>query len=476
MDTVDALALANAAVRQGLVQPHHVEEAWVELGERGGDVGNFLRVMERKGYLTPWQSGKLLKNETDGYFLGGFRILYKIASGTFGRVYRADDPRTGRIVAIKVLRRKWSENKHVIELFEREGRMGMSLHHPNIVEILAVNQDPASKQYYIVMEFIEGDNLRKLLNARKKFVPLDAIKILDESATGLAFAYSRGITHRDMKLTNVLVATAGVAKLVDFGLAEITNMFKNQWDVAGEIIVDRTVDYAGLEKLTGVPHGDTRSDIFFLGCVAYEILSGRSPMDMTRDKSVRMQRERFTSIKPLTDQDVQGPPSLFRLIETMMTLDIGLRYQTPSQLQDAIREVRRDLEGKAAGSTVSTRTLFLVEKDERLQDVLRHKLKDLGFRVLIAGDPQRAVDRFRQTPFDVLIVDGGTTGEQGILVYEKILADAQRRNVACAGVLLLNQDQEDWKKRIEPRPKSNIVMQPVKLKQLVKLIQELTKN
>lgn len=474
MDTPDAVSIANAAIRLGLLQPHQVQEAWDDIGERGGpDPEPLLRFMERKGYLTPWQSSKLLKGETDGFFLGGYRILYKIASGTFGRVYRADDPRSGRVVAIKVLRKKWSENKHVIDLFEREGRMGMSLKHPNIVEILAVNQDPASRAYYLVMEFIEGGNLREILNSRKKLEPLETVKYLEDSAAGLVYAFSRGITHRDMKLTNVLIGTqAKVAKLVDFGLAEVTNMFKGQWDVTGEITIERTVDYAGLEKVTGVPHGDTRSDIFFLGCVAYEILSGRSPMEMTKDKHARMQRERYTSIPPLTQADVQAPPSLFRLIETMMSLDTNIRYQTPSQLLDAIRDVRRELEGKARGETSTVKTLFLVEKDEGLQDVLREKLREMGFRVLIAGDPQRAVDRFRQAPFDVLIVDAGTTGENGILVFEKIRGDAARAGLACAGVLMLAQDQRDWKKRVEPRPNTSVLIHPVKLKQLLKSVQD----
>lgn len=474
METVaDALTLSNSAIRLGLVQPHQVQEAWEEIGERGGDVGHFLRVMERKGYLTPWQSGKLLKGETDGYFLGGFRILYKIASGSFGRVYRADDPRTGRIVAVKVLRKKWSENKHVIDLFEREGRMGSSLKHPNIVEILAVNQDPVSKAYYIVMEFVEGGNLREILTSSKKIEPIKAVRYVEDTASALAAAFTRGITHRDMKLTNVLIASNGAAKLVDFGLAEITSMFKNAWDVTGEVLVDRTVDYAGLEKVTGVPHGDTRSDIFFLGCVLYEMLTGRSPLDMTRDKQARMQRERFLNITPMTTAEVQGPPSLFRLVETMMSLDPSVRYQTPSQLLDAVRDVRRELEGKASGEKSKVKSLFVVEKDERLQDVLRDKLKEQGFRVLIAADPQRALDRFRQNPFDILVVDSGTTGEEGVLVFEKILVDADRLNIPCAGVLLLGQDQVDWQKRLQPHKKSAVLLHPVKLKQLLKAVQDI---
>lgn len=468
MENLDAAYLANMAVRLGLLQPHDVQEAWDELGVRGGDTEPFLRIMERKGYLTPWQSAKLLKNEPDGYILGGYRILYKIASGTFGRVYRADDPRSGRIVAVKVLRRKWSENKHIIELFEREGRMGMSLKHPNIVEILAVNQDPVSKMYYIVMEFVEGPNLREHLNSRKKLEPLETVKILEDTAAGLTFAFTKGITHRDMKLTNVLLSTSGTAKLVDFGLAEVTSMFRGGRDY--DITIDRTVDYAGLEKATNVPHGDTRSDIFFLGCVAYEMLTGRPPMDPTRDKHARMQRERFINIKPLTAEEVPAPP-LIRLIETMMTLDSTSRFQTPSQLLDAIRDCRQEMEGKSKG-TGGVRTLFVIERDERLQDVLREKLKEMGFRVLIAGDPQRALDRYRQQPFDLIIVDAGTAGEDGILVYEKILIDAARKNLPCGGILMLGQDQNDWVGRLEPRPKSSVLLHPVKLKQLLKNVQD----
>lgn len=476
MDNPDALTIANAAARLGLLQPHQVQEAWDELGERGGaDPEPFLRIMERKGYLTPWQSTKLLKGDIDGFFLGGFRILYKIASGTFGRVYRADEPRTGRIVAIKVLRRKWGDNKHVIDLFKREGDMGMSLKHPNIVEIIAVNQDPLTKSYFIVMEFIEGGNLRELLNIRKKLEPLEVLKYLEDSAAGLTYAFTRGITHRDMKLTNVLVSTNDkVAKLVDFGLAEITNMFKGQWDVTGELAIDRTVDYAGLEKATAVPHGDTRSDIFFLGCVAYEMLSGRSPMDMTRDKHARMARERFTKIPPLTAADVEAPASLFRLIENMMSLDTNVRYQTPSQLLEAIRDVRLELEGKARGQSTGVKTMFVIEKDHHLQDVLREKLKEFGYRVLIAGDPQRALDRYRQQPFEAIIIDAGTTGETGILAFEKIMSDAARRNLPCAGVLMLTDEQQkEWRNRLEPRPKAMTLLHPVKLKQLLKSVQEL---
>jgi serine/threonine protein kinase len=479
MDSVDAVAIADRAVRLGLIRPEQADDAWLELGKRGGEAQAFLRAMEKRGHLTPFQSQKLLKNDTEGYFLGGYRLLYKIASGSFGRVYRADDPSTGRVFAIKVLRQRWSEKKHTIDLFEREGRMGITLQHPNIVEILAVNQDRATKQYYMVMEFVEGGNLRDFLRSRKKLEPAEALKVIEEIADGLAFAFSKGITHRDMKTTNVLISTAKVAKLVDFGLADVVdrNAPRGGGPTDDDVEVDRTVDYAGLERATGAPHGDTRSDIFFLGCVAYQLLTGRSPIVWSKDVSQRMQKERFLNIPPMTAEEVKGPPSVFRLVEMMMKLNPDERYQTPTQLLEAIRDVRREVEGGGAGGAngkkAGPHTIFLVEKEERLQDLLREKLKEKGYKVLIAGDPQRALDRFRQNPFDVFVVDAATTGDDGLLAFETVMRDAQRQHRNVVGILLVSTEQSKQTASLASFPNVAILVQPVKFKELLGKIRQL---
>jgi eukaryotic-like serine/threonine-protein kinase len=476
MANADAITLANHMMKIGLVAEGQLQEAWDELGQRGGEPEPLLRILERKGYLTPYQSKKLLAGDIDGYVLGGYRILYKIASGSFGRVYRAEDPQTGRVVAIKVLRRRWSEDDHTIGLFEREGQVGLQLRHPNIVEVLAVSQDPITKQYFIVMEFVEGGNLRDFLAIRGKLDTAEALRITEECASAIAYASSKGVTHRDLKLTNVLIASQGIAKLVDFGLAGIFT--RKGLELEGGEKVDRTVDYAGLEKRTGVKSGDVRSDIFFLGCITYEMLTCRSPLLMTKDPRVRMSPGRFDNISPMRKQETDAPPPVFQLVERMMSLDPRLRYQTPSQLLDAIREVRRDLEGGGAAGSGSDnkapyRSIFIVERDQRLQDAMREHFKKLGFRVFVAADPARALDRFLLQPYDGLVVDAETTGEEGRYTFEQIVKEASRNQVDLGAILILAQEQASWAEQIPTSSRAVVLVKPLTLRQLHRRVEDL---
>lgn len=476
MSELDASAVAKLAIKVGLVTEMQMQEAWEEVG-RITDPQVLLLALERKGILTPWQSSKLLKGDSSGYILGGYRLLYKVSSGSFGRVFRADEPHTGRIVAIKVLRERFSEDQHRIALFEREGKVGMALRHPNIVEILGLGRDPASRKYFIAMEFVEGGNLREILAIRKKLEPPEALRITEECVNALVYAFSKGVTHRDLKLTNVLISSTGIAKLVDYGLAGFfatsAGAALRKGDDADQM--DRTVDYAGLEKGTNVKSGDVRSDIYFLGCILYEMLTGASPLQMTRDKNRRMAWDRFTRVQPMKKEDVKGPPSLFRLVETMMALNPQMRFQTPSQLLEAVKDVRREVESRDPSKKPanSLRSIFVVESDERLQEALREKLKEMGLRVLLAADPTRAVERYRQQPFDALLMDAGTVGEDGLYVFEKVLAEADRLNQPCIGVILLSEEQTDWGKRVPTRPGVAVMVRPVTIKQLQNRLRDL---
>jgi serine/threonine protein kinase len=294
---------------------------------------------------------------------------------------------------------------------------------------------------------------------------------------GIAHAYSRGVTHRDLKLTNILISSQGVAKVVDFGLAGI--FLRKGLELEGTDKVDRTVDYAGLEKATGVKIGDVRSDIYFLGCILYEMLTGRSPLLMTKDPRQRMSKTRFDNVPPMTRNEVEAPPSVFRLVERMMSLDPHYRYQTPSQLLDAIRVVRGEVDSQGGSQQEqgvppkpARRSIFVVEKDERIQDALRNKFKEMGYRVFVAGDPLRALERFRLQPYDALVLDAGTAGEEGRYTFEQIMLEAERMQWHCRGILILSEDQAEWAEAIPPRSNQNLLIRPVTLKEVVQSVRE----
>jgi serine/threonine protein kinase len=471
MSKRDVPTFANQAIKLGLLTDAQGREALRAIDKNAAPEALF-RYLERHGYLTPWQSQKLIKGDTEGYFLGGYRLLYRIAAGSFGRVFRAEDPRTHTVVAIKVLRKRWSEQRGHIELFEREGKVGLALRHPSIVSVLDVALDVASGQYYIVMEFVEGGNLRDFLAIRKKLEPVEALRLMDDAVSALAYAHSLGITHRDIKPTNVLISAQGRAKLVDFGLADIC---AGGSDAEDNNKTYRTVDYAGLEKATGAKRGDTRSDIYFLGCILYEMLTGRSALIITPDYKLRMEKERFLSAPTLRADDVPGAPGIVRLVDRMMALNPLQRFQTPSQLLDAIRDLQQggDSNSLPAAAPPVERSVYIVEKNRRLQDAMRESIRKEGYRVLLSAESSLALSGYRRKPFDVLVLDAGSAGIDGLRAFEDITNLAGRKGEKFAGILILSEDQAGWTKMVPSNPHVAVMVRPLTLGQLIGKLKEL---
>ena len=478
-ETANAGATATFVVRMGLTDEITARECLIELEDTKAPASDYVRLLERKGILTPLQSQKVLKGDRDGYFLGGYRILYRIASGSFGRVYRGDDPRTGQVVAVKVLRRRWTEDPRQVEHFEREGRIGRTINHQNIVNILAVSKDQATGQHFIVMDFVEGGNLRDILNIRKRIEPDEALRIMEECVTGLAYAHSRGLTHRDIKPTNILLGTDKTAKLVDFGLAGITQgsvIFFDKGSATaekdGEAQMDRTIDYAGLEKATEVKEGDIRSDIYFLGHVLFEMIAGEAIMPRTKDKHAAKMRRRFEEVEAklaLRAPELGFSPSLTKLILKAVAFQPAARFQTPSQFLEAIKTVRAELAGagdeirRAAGALM----VYVVEQNPKLQDVFRDKLKKAGFRVLMSTDATNALKRYQQSPYHALLIDAGTVGKDGVDTFRKVLREADSTRLDLSGVLILNEDQAEWVEQVKGFEHATALVRPVGMKQIM---------
>ncbi|MBR9804175.1 serine/threonine protein kinase, partial [bacterium] len=167
--------------------------------------------------MTPFQAESIRKLDTGLLILGGNKLLYPNASGSFARVFRGENLDTGEMVAVKVLRNRWNNEPDTIDLFQREAELGQKLKHPNIVSIYNIGFEEG--YHFFTMEFVEGGSLRDFVQIRKSIAPLETLKYSIDIARGLEYALKFGVTHRDLKTTNVLFSVDGKAKLIDFGLA-----------------------------------------------------------------------------------------------------------------------------------------------------------------------------------------------------------------------------------------------------------------
>jgi len=201
---------------------------------------------------------------------GRYHVLERIAAGGMGEVFRAHDAVLAREVAVKVLHRSLSSDQGFVERFRREARAAATLNHPNIVAVY--DWGAVDGIYYMVMEYVRGRSVRELLNAGGRLAPAQAADILRQTLAALEHAHAKGIVHRDLKPENILITTDGVVKLTDLGLARAFADAKNTRAGA----VTGTVQYLAPEQIRGEP-ADPRSDLYSLGIVAYELLTGELP-------------------------------------------------------------------------------------------------------------------------------------------------------------------------------------------------------
>jgi len=406
---IDAREYGARAVELKLITSGQLQDCWQQLGVRGGPVMELVRLLHREKLMTSWQTNRLLSGKTDSFFLNRYKMLDRVAYGSFARVYRTVDPKTGDIFALKVLRRRWSRDRDMVARFHREGRVAVTLRHPNIVRTYEVAGN--GSQHFIVMDFVEGGNLRDFLKVHGKLAPADAVRIAGDMARGLTYAVGRGLTHRDVKPSNILLELDGSAKLADFGLADLENEVE-----ADKMALksQRTVEYASLERATKVRPGDARSDIFFLGAILFQMVSGSSPFPEVMGNS-RLIRRRFDTPPSLDRVAPDVPPRLAQVIGKMLSFDPEHRHQHVANVLQELLELERYLKrteelahvvgSKSASSDDEARWVLLVEQNPRLQAVLRNRFSKLGYRMVITSDARLGLERFKARPTDAVIVD-----------------------------------------------------------------------
>ena len=513
MPDFDAEAVVEHAAMIGLISAEEMFQA--KLDATDGSAEAVLRALLRKDSLTSWQVERLQKGELNIFFYGGCKALFHLAEGTFARVYRGKRMTDGMAVAIKVLRHRFVADKDAVAAFDKEAEAGMSLRHPNIVEIL--DHGEQDKKHYMIMEYVEGSNLRDLLKIRIFLDAKSALPLMIDLCRGLKYSFEHGVTHRDLKASNVLVASNGTAKLVDFGLANIQGDEKK----AGAVN-PRTIDYSTLERTCGSEKGDPRSDIFFLGCIFYQMLTGQPAMPETETKDMlqKMLKRGINSIKPLAENPRAPDAELTRIIETMMKVDLKARYKTIDAVLDDLLAYQRgesphtsavddpesehfsieellfgphpsaagpgssilaqspfnyplEMEIKPQDGPRRTPTILCVEASADVQDAFRKQLSKMGYRVLLVGDAERAVERFREEMPDAVLFDIDGLGSTSLKHFLEMHAHARDDGRAFVAVVLLGTRHRALREKLPADDQILVLDKPIKMKHVQAALDDL---
>lgn len=311
------------------------------VGVAGGDPLELSRLLSARGLLTPFQLTALAEGRGSSLRIGNYDILDRLGAGGMGTVYKARHRRMKRIVALKVLSAKLSENPLFVKRFQREVETIAALGHPNIV--MAYDADEAEVGHFLVMEFVNGHDLADCVEREGAFPLKRAVDCILQSARGLAYAHAQDIVHRDVKPHNLLRDASGAIKVTDLGLARLNHGAEGaaagaDVTMAGGVI--GTADYMPPEQAVDSTTIDHRADIYSLGCTLHYLLTGRPPYSGATIMTILL-KHRDGEIPRLSESRREVPPSLDDLFRRMLA-------KTPEQRVQHMSDVVAELEAIAA--------------------------------------------------------------------------------------------------------------------------------
>jgi serine/threonine-protein kinase len=290
----------------------------------------------RRNWLTPYQVNQLFQGRGKDLVLGSYVLLQRLGEGGMGQVFKARHAKLGRVVALKLIRKDRVANQAAVRRFRREIRAAAQLSHPNIV--LALDADEVNGTHFFVMEYVEGEDLARLV---KRHGPLPvglACDCVRQAALGLQHAFERGLVHRDIKPHNLLLTREGVVKVLDMGLARLD---RPPDDTGPSSLMTRvgmvvgTADYIAPEQALNSHTADVRADLYSLGCTLYHLLAGRVPF-AGGPATERLLRHQVEQPPPLERLRPGLPAGVAAVVRRLLAKRPQDRYQTPAELADAL--------------------------------------------------------------------------------------------------------------------------------------------
>jgi eukaryotic-like serine/threonine-protein kinase len=284
---------------------------------------------------------------------GRYRIIGRIGSGGMADVYSAEDTQLGRQIALKLLYRRFAEDDNFVERFRREASAAAGLQHPNVVQVF--DRGEWDGTYYIAMEFLHGRNLKQVVRDHGALDPTLAADLVLQILKAARFAHRRGIVHRDIKPHNVIVDDEGRAKVTDFGIARAG---ASDMTETGSIM--GTAQYLSPEQAQGLPV-DARSDLYAIGVVLYELLTGRPPFDAESPVTIALKQVSETPLPP-RELNPAVPPAIEAVTMRALRKDPAERFQDADEMIAALESA---LAGGYVESVAEDPVEALEEADRR---------------------------------------------------------------------------------------------------------------
>jgi serine/threonine protein kinase len=322
--------------------------------------------------------------------IGKYQVVAKIGEGAMGEVYKARDPLLNRNVAIKTISASLAADPQFKERFKREAQSAASLNHPNIVTVYEYGDDGGVT--YIAMEFLEGVDLREAIRAKALGHLGRKLEVMEQISEGVASAHAKGIVHRDLKPGNVHIQPSGHIKILDFGLAKLgASELTRSGTVMG------TPHYMSPEQLRG-QKADARADVFSLGAIFYEILSGQRAFENQPMHEV-LARLRDREAVPLRKRAPATPALLVDVVERAMAREPSNRFKDAGELSRALVHAREELAGETLAAPLSPedaseRTLLQSAGATILEPRPKSRTSVIGSSALDMGghhEPQRTM-------------------------------------------------------------------------------------